>query len=785
MENIPIIPGRGLILPSAIKMRHDYLESEGHKINSISDYQLNISEIQNNIESFIGSVEIPLGIVGPLLYKHDKGEELVYTAAGTLEGAMVASMNRGAKAISQSGGFNAAILHQRMVRAPLFIFSDLNNAKIFLQWIGKNFRLIKEITSNYSNHAKLLEIKPIMIGKGVHLKFVYSTGDASGQNMTTTCTWHAILWIAETFQNETEISIERFTLEGNGASDKKISQYSILEGRGVHVTAECNLTDEVIRKVLRTTADDMLAFYHSSKAMATIDGMMGYNINVANAIAAIFVATGQDLGSIHESAIGILNLEKAGDGLYVSLNLPALVIGTIGGGTHLQKQRESLELMRCFGSRKINRFASLIAGFSMALEISTYAAIVSGAFAKAHEKLGRNKPVNWLLKSEINKLFISKIIDNKISNNELISMEITNQMLIENGIITNLTNKISKKLIGFIPITIEYIENQKNVHQQLIIKSKALDLEVIKGLHLLAANIDTQLADLISTHKEKMEYWNCHQKEIALYQALSQNNYKYMPHFWGSFVDQSREIYIFLQEYLHPSGLVHINTQKQPEVWTKQQIEKVISAITEVHQYFESPSNRPADVEIKEFKPWESKPLYAQFISIMIKEASGTNMQLTLMKLLLFLEEFEEEFILLKIPKTIIHNDFNSRNIAIRKAIPNHISQNEEIPCIYDWELAVVNIPHRDIVEFLSFVLVDGFQTEDLNHFLSFHFSLYKTMDDSLVESDWKQGYIYALKEFLVTRVSFYEVAGIHARYAFSERIMKNSFRMLEILSAI
>ena len=155
------------------------------------------------------------------------------------------------------------------------------------------------------------------------------------------------------------------------------------------------------------------------------------------------------------------------------------------------------------------------------------------------------------------------------------------------------------------------------------------------------------------------------------------------------------------------------------------------------------------------------------------------------MKLLLYLDQFEDAHNLLKIPKTIIHNDFNSRNIAIRKGNSTIISELDQIPCIYDWELAVVNIPHRDIVEFLSFVLVDGFQLEDLNHYLSFHFNLYKGFAASYTEQDWKQGYIYALKEYLVTKVSFYEVAGIHARYAFSERVLKNSFRMLEILSEL
>ena len=119
------------------------------------------------------------------------------------------------------------------------------------------------------------------------------------------------------------------------------------------MVAECNLPEEIIRSVLRTTSEDLVRCFTQSVAMSKLDGMTGYNINVANAVAAIFAATGQDLGSIHESACGILNVEKTTEGLYLSLNLPGLVIGTVGGGTHLPKQKEALELMGCYGQGKV------------------------------------------------------------------------------------------------------------------------------------------------------------------------------------------------------------------------------------------------------------------------------------------------------------------------------------------------------------------------------------------------------------------------------------------------
>lgn len=763
-DKIPIIPGRGINTSTAYKLRHDYLQNNGFATNKIDQHNFTQSDINNNIESFIGSIELPLGIVGPLLNK--KNEELLYCPAGTLEGALIASMNRGAKAISNSGGFEAEIIHQKMTRSPLFIFKKMSDGLIFKRWINKNTKNIKGIAEKYSNHASLQNITSFIIGKSVHLKFSYTTGDASGQNMTTTCTWHAMLWIVEKFQFEKNIEILHFVIEGNGSSDKKVSHSSFYEGRGIHVAAECFLREEHINKILRTTSDDIYACFAPSLAMSKIDGMMGYNINVANAIAAIFVATGQDLGSLHESSNGILSLEKTEDGLYMALNLPTLVVGTIGGGTHLPKQQEALKIMKCYGNGKVERFAKMIAGFALALEISTYSAIVSGEFAKAHEKLGRNKPVNWLKKSDINTEFIKKIINEdavKVS-----SVQISEGEMIENGILTDLTKKVNNKLIGFIPVTVAYEDSST---KQLLIKSKALDIEVIKGLHIMAASIDPELSDLINKHKENLEYAFCHKKEIGLYEQISGAGFRWIPNYYGKYINKKNETWLFLQEFLYFGEMQIYNSENHPENWSPKNICSVIKCITEIHQHLKSASIQNKLNKIKEFKPWQSAKLYIKMVSIMYKEADDNKKREEYASMLKFIDELEFEHNKIDIPKTIVHNDFNSRNIAIRK--------NGDV-CIYDWELAVINFPHRDIIEFLSFVLKPDFSKKELFNYLKYHYDLNK--ESNINWEHWLSAYKYAIKEYLVTRVSFYDVSGILIKFPFSERIREVSFKILKYI---
>jgi len=766
MTKLPIIPGRGLVTNVSTKMRLDYLASLEVETNFISDSKLNLYDINNNIESYIGSTEIPLGIVGPLLFNDNGNQEYVYCAAGTLEGALVASMNRGARVISKSNGFSAQIKWQKMIRTPMFIFDTEDEALAFNKFIESNFLEIKLVSEKYSNHAKLSEINVVQINNAIHLRFIYNTGDASGQNMTTTCTWHAILFILEKFKLATSISPLDFVIEGNGASDKKVSQYNINSGRGIHVVAECNIPEIIITEVLRTTSDKLIKCYEHSKKLTSKDGMVGYNINVANSIAAIFVATGQDLASIHESGVGIFELEKNNDGLHLQITLPNLVIGTIGGGTSLPKQSQALEIMKCLGNNKVDRFAKLIAGFTLGLEISTLAAIVSGEFAKAHEKLGRNKPVNWLLRSELTQDFIKSSLNGAFKDKRILNITINENELIENGILTNIASKINKKLIGFIPFKIEYVQNNVIFIKGVLIKSKALDEEVIKGLHVIAASIDPELSDLLKKSKRNLEYKKCHLKELELYEYLNAIKFTNIPTYYGKHINSEREIYFLIQEFLDLSAMKISNSENNPEYWTKKDILTTIETITKFHKSV----NISDLIHVDEFKPWKSLDLYYKLLKLIVCERNLKEHNLPLKELLNELDQLESENDSINLNKTVIHNDFNPRNIAIK---------TDGTPIIYDWELATIDFPHRDIVEFLSFVLPKNFKKEDLMFYLKYHFQLY----GSEPWDEWLKAYRYSLKTYLITRVSFYEVSGILIKYEFSKRVLNTALNMLKYMN--
>lgn len=765
--NYPIIPGRGLVTESSTRERLEYLHTQDIHTEQMEEASIQLGLISQNIESYIGSTEIPLGLVGPLLYITGQKKEMVHTAAATLEGALVASMNRGAKAISLSGGFSATVLHQKMVRCPMFLFSTEREAAAFCEWIIAHGRELRNEAEKHSNHAKLTDITPVKIDASVHVYFEYTTGDASGQNMTTTCSWHAILLAKEQFFKETTIEPVHFVIEGNGASDKKVSMGNISRGRGIRVVASCTLDEKVIERVLRTRSEHLVLCYEASIKIARMEGMVGYSINASNAIAALFAATGQDLGSLYESSNAMLQISKSEDGLNFTLELPNLVIGTIGGGTHLPKQKEVLEMMGCCGNGKVKRFAELIAGFALALEISTFSAIVGGQFAKAHEKLGRNKPVNWLTKSEINTAFVQACLKDSKLVGEISEVQIIPEFVCENGIIINLANKVNRKLIGFVVLEL----NLSSTKKLILTKIKPLDDEVIQGLHLMASAVNPDLATLIHTHRKVLEYADCHKKELLVNERLNAISFQGMPEYYGHFMDEKREIYLMITELLDYEKMILINSENQPERWTADHIHTAIEAITEVHKHFLDNEDTPD--EVKSFEPWKATELYLKFTEIIetdYRESKWADKTGRLKEFVLDLKATHDALVSTStLKKTLIHNDFNARNVGIR---------DDGRACIYDWELAVLHFPHRDIVEFLSFTLPADFTENVFMDHLRYHTALYHAED----EKNWKEAYLYCVKEYLLTRVSFYLTGRIVLDFAFTDHVVSNTFRMIEIL---
>lgn len=156
------------------------------------------------------------------------------------------------------------------------------------------------------------------------------------------------------------------------------------------MTAEVNIPAELVAKYLHTTPEKMVQFGQMTTVGGALSGTIGINAHYANALAALYIACGQDAACVAESAIGMTRMElnKEG-GLYASVTLPNLMVGTVGGGTGLPSQKACLDLLGLHGNGKSQALAEVCAALCLAGELSIVGAFCAGHFSRAHHKLAR------------------------------------------------------------------------------------------------------------------------------------------------------------------------------------------------------------------------------------------------------------------------------------------------------------------------------------------------------------------------------------------------------------
>jgi hydroxymethylglutaryl-CoA reductase (NADPH) len=314
---------------AAVNMRTSFLKNElGVKIGKLTESTIDPQLTKGNIESIIGFTQVPTGVIGPLQINGEYATGKFYVPLSTTEGALVSSFNRGARVITLSGGANVAVVRDQIQRAPFFELENLFKAVEFSKWIEKRFSLLQQVAESTTNNGKLESFNSFIQGKIVFLRLNFSTGDAMGMNMISKASQKVCEYITNHFP------VVRYSLESNMAVDKKPAHINSILGRGKTVTAEVILKEKIISRYLHTTAREIENAYHRQVTGGLLAGAMGVNAHFSNAIAAIFLACGQDLANISESCVGFSYAESLNGDLYASVNLPSLVVGTVGEAFH-------------------------------------------------------------------------------------------------------------------------------------------------------------------------------------------------------------------------------------------------------------------------------------------------------------------------------------------------------------------------------------------------------------------------------------------------------------------
>jgi hydroxymethylglutaryl-CoA reductase (NADPH) len=372
-------------------------------------FQHDLEPFARATEALTGVAVVPVAVVGPLevelgayeleepdgrLAERGRAHEGVYVPLANTEGGLAVSLYRGARAVGESGGFRTHVLKDRITRASAFLFESVADAAAFATWIESQVTemrswLDSEPVPGLSQYAKLRELETHVVGPMCHVMYAFTTGDACGMNMITRNSYALNQGYV---MERAPVRPRRAMLEGNMGGDKKVShRYFERGGHGKTVVAECTLTDEAVRRVLKTTIDDLLELAFVGTHGAIASGMQSVAFTPATAIAAIFTATGQDIGMVGTSSMAHGTAYGVGGGLHVAMRLASLEVATVGGGTTLPYASSWLRLMDCLGAGKVYRLAQIVAAATLALEISASAAMATAGsenFYRAHFERG-------------------------------------------------------------------------------------------------------------------------------------------------------------------------------------------------------------------------------------------------------------------------------------------------------------------------------------------------------------------------------------------------------------
>ncbi len=386
-DKIPRSPDNDYTAEAA-SARRDFVKARtGAKLRHVSQTSVDPSLLPGNIEHFLGAAQVPMGVAGPLLVngEHARGE--FYVPLATTEGTLVASYNRGMKLLRAAGGVKTTVLDDAMQRAPVFMFASARESREFGAWVNDNFETIKAKAEATTRSGKLRDIEQYSIARFRYLRFNFTTGDAAGQNMVGRATQAACDWIRATYPG-----IEHYLLAANFDTDKKASRLNMLHTRGKRVVAEAVLPSKLVQELMHTDAQQLFRARLVSQAGGFLAGVNNNGAHSANAITAIFIATGQDVANVAESSTAITygELTENGD-YYYAITLPSLIVATHGGGTGLPTQRECLEMLGCWGEGKVRKLAEIIAATVLCGELSLGSAIIAEHWVSSHEEYGRNR----------------------------------------------------------------------------------------------------------------------------------------------------------------------------------------------------------------------------------------------------------------------------------------------------------------------------------------------------------------------------------------------------------
>ncbi|MFC1742336.1 hydroxymethylglutaryl-CoA reductase [Nanoarchaeota archaeon] len=335
---------------------------------------------------------IPTYVLGKFIIagEHARGEYDIPFAV--TERPLIPSVNRGRKVTNMCGGIYTKITKDEMTRAPLFVTGSPAEAGRLERFIQDNTDELKAAADSTTRYGHVTSVETKVVDSDIYLRIGMDCGDAAGHNMTTKAASALADRLIERFPG----AVDLVTLSSNYCTDKKPARVNLDKGRGKRVEAYATISEDILEQHLKTDGAKLEELNQKKNITGSrIAGSMARNAHHANIVAALYLATGQDIANVVEGSLGETYVERSGDNIVFGVRLPSLIVGTVGGGTLLPYAQENLLLMGCQGAGEpigsnSKKLAEIIGAAVLAGELSLMAALTNNhELLKSHVRYER------------------------------------------------------------------------------------------------------------------------------------------------------------------------------------------------------------------------------------------------------------------------------------------------------------------------------------------------------------------------------------------------------------
>ena len=319
----------------------------------------------------------------------------------------------------------------------------------------------------------------------------------------------------------------------------------------------------------------------------------------------------------------------------------------------------------------------------------------------------------------------------------------------------------------------------------VVVKVKAADREAIAVGEAVARMCDDRVGDAYARWGHRLGLIQSHVRELAIYGQQDAAFVAHLPAALGALADEAGGTWTLVLEHL--TDAILMDSMERQQEWTADRIDCAIRGLAalqavwfgRVDELRQKPwiGYIPSCADVADMSDlWTAMAQHASArFSAWADPAIASIQRRLVAHVSRWWRRLDES------PRTLIHNDFNPRNICLRREPASSDDEGRLRLCAYDWELATVGAPQRDLAELLCFVLPVDVADEHIEHWIERHRRLLERESGIAIDrADWTEGFRAANFDLMLSRLPMYALIHRIRRQPFLPRVVRTWRRLYE-----